>query len=212
MRTYEEIIKDESNKEYYQKLENFLKDEYKNYNVFPKPKEIYLALGLTPIDKTKVVILGQDPYHEVNQAHGLAFSALPQNPIPRSLKNIYKEMKNDLGIEIPKNGYLIDWAKNGVLLLNTVLTVREGKPHSHANKGWEILTSEIIKELNNVDRKLVFMLWGNDAKKYKEMLNNPKHLVLEASHPSPFSADKGFFGCKHFSKAENYLGEKIWSK
>lgn len=212
MKDYKQILREESEKEYFINLIKFLDEEYKTRTIFPKKNEIFNALILTPLDKTKVVILGQDPYHEENQAHGLAFSALPENPIPRSLQNIYTELKNDLNVEVPHTPYLEPWAKKGVLLLNTILTVRKGYALSHKDKGWEIFTERIIKEINLLDQKVVFMLWGNNARSYKRFLTNEKHLVLEAAHPSPLSAMHGFFGCKHFSKAETFLQEKIWSK
>jgi uracil-DNA glycosylase len=163
------------------------------------------AFELTPLDQVKVVIIGQDPYHGDGQAHGLCFSVKPGIDIPPSLKNIYQELHDDLGCYIPDNGYLEKWARQGVLLLNTVLTVRAHQPASHQNKGWEQFTDAIISAVNEVDRPVVFMLWGSPARRKKAMLNNPKHLYLEAPHPSPLSAYRGFFGCRHFSKCNEFL-------
>lgn len=199
------ILSDEFKKEYYLKLREFLKYEYSHYNIFPSMFDIYNALRYTDYDDVKVVILGQDPYHEKGQAHGLAFSVLDGVAFPPSLQNIFIELQNDLGIKIPKNGNLIPWAKQGVLLLNTVLTVREHYANSHKGKGWENLTTEIIKKLNERKKPVIFVLWGRDAKAKKEFITNPMHYILEASHPSPLSCNYGFFGCKHFSKINRIL-------
>ncbi len=199
------ILSDEFKKEYYLKLREFLKYEYSHYNIFPSMFDIYNALRYTDYDDVKVVILGQDPYHEKGQAHGLAFSVLDGVAFPPSLQNIFIELQNDLGIKIPKNGNLIPWAKQGVLLLNTVLTVREHYANSHKGKGWENLTTEIIKKLNERKKPVIFVLWGRDAKAKKEFITNPIHYILEASHPSPLSCNYGFFGCKHFSKINRIL-------
>ena len=199
------ILSDEFKKEYYLKLREFLKYEYSHYNIFPSMFDIYNALRYTDYDDVKVVILGQDPYHEKCQAHGLAFSVLDGVAFPPSLQNIFIELQNDLGIKIPKNGNLIPWAKQGVLLLNTVLTVREHYANSHKGKGWENLTTEIIKKLNERKKPVIFVLWGRDAKAKKEFITNPIHYILEASHPSPLSCNYGFFGCKHFSKINRIL-------
>ena len=199
------ILSDEFKKEYYLKLREFLKYEYSHYNIFPSMFDIYNALRYTDYDDVKVVILGQDPYHEKGQAHGLAFSVLDGVAFPPSLQNIFIELQNDLGIKIPKNGNLIPWAKQGVLLLNTVLTVREHYANSHKGKGWENLTTEIIKKLNERNKPVIFVLWGRDAKAKKEFITNPIHYILEASHPSPLSCNYGFFGCKHFSKINRIL-------
>ena len=199
------ILSDEFKKEYYLKLREFLKYEYSHYNIFPSMFDIYNALRYTDYDDVKVVILGQDPYHEKGQAHGLAFSVLDGVAFPPSLQNIFIELQNDLGITIPKNGNLIPWAKQGVLLLNTVLTVREHYANSHKGKGWENLTTEIIKKLNERKKPVIFVLWGRDAKAKKEFITNPIHYILEASHPSPLSCNYGFFGCKHFSKINRIL-------
>ena len=199
------ILSDEFKKEYYLKLREFLKYEYSHYNIFPSMFDIYNALRYTDYDDVKVVILGQDPYHEKGQAHGLAFSVLDGVAFPPSLQNIFIELQNDLGIKIPKNGNLIPWAKQGVLLLNTVLTVREHYANSHKGKGWENLTTEIIKKLNERKKPVIFVLWGRAAKAKKEFITNPIHYILEASHPSPLSCNYGFFGCKHFSKINRIL-------
>ncbi len=201
-------ISDEFEQPYFKKLQDFLENEYKNKTVFPPCKDVFTAFNLTSYKDVKVVILGQDPYHNVNQAHGLCFSVLPnQKKIPPSLVNIYKELSDDLGCFIPNNGYLQSWAKQGVLMLNTVLTVRSHEANSHKNQGWENFTDKIIEAVNKIDRPIVFMLWGNPAHKKSLLLNNEKHLILKASHPSPLSARRGFFGCKHFSKANEFLSK-----
>ena len=201
-----EVLTDEFNKDYYKKLMHFVNEEYDKGVVYPSKENIYKAFELTDLNDVKVVILGQDPYHNVNQAHGLSFSVLPSQPVlPPSLKNICEEIHDDIGCHIPNNGYLEKWAKEGVLLLNTVLTVREHEANSHKDKGWEVFTDSIIEILNKQDRPIVYMLWGGPAQKKEKMLNNPKHLILKAPHPSPLSAYRGFFGCKHFSKANDFL-------
>lgn len=200
-----EKIGDEFSKPYYAELYKFVKEEYSKNIVFPPSEDIFNALHYTPYGKVKCVILGQDPYHNFNQAHGLCFSVLPGNEVPPSLKNIYKELNNDLGCRIPNNGYLRKWADEGVLMLNTVLTVRAHSANSHQNHGWETFTDAIISAVNEIDRPVVFMLWGRPAQKKISMLNNPRHLILTAPHPSPFSASSGFFGCRHFSKANEFL-------
>ena len=205
---WKDALREEFDKDYYNKLIEFVKDEYDNNVVYPSINNIYKALELTPLNEVKVLILGQDPYHNVNQAHGLSFSVLPtQTKLPPSLKNIYKELEDDLGCYIPNNGYLEKWAKQGVLLLNTVMTVREHEANSHKGKGWEKFTDAIIKILNQQDRPIVYMLWGGPSQKKDLFINNPKQLVLKAAHPSPLSAYRGFFGCKHFSKANKFLKE-----
>jgi len=200
-----QAIGDEFKKPYYRTLYEFVKNEYEHYRVYPPSKDIFNALHLTPLKKVKVVILGQDPYHEEGQAHGLSFSVPEGETIPPSLRNIYKELHNDLGCRIPNNGYLKKWADEGVLLLNSVLTVRSGAAASHQNKGWEIFTDRIIKAVNDEDRPLVYMLWGRYARAKKAILDNEKQLILEAAHPSPLSANNGFFGCAHFSKCNAFL-------
>ena len=198
-------IECEFRKPYYKDLYAFVNEEYKTRTIYPPADDIFNALHLTPLSEVKVLILGQDPYHEVNQAHGLCFSVLPGNDTPPSLQNIYKELNSDLGCYIPNNGYLEKWAKQGVLLLNTVLTVRAHQANSHQGKGWEQFTDAIIEAVNKQDRPIVFMLWGSPAQRKIPMLNNPKHLVLKAPHPSPLSAYRGFFGCRHFSQCNDFL-------
>jgi uracil-DNA glycosylase len=195
----------EFKKPYYKDLYKFVKEEYSKNVVFPPSEDIFNALHLTPLSEVKVLILGQDPYHNYNQAHGLCFSVLPGNDTPPSLVNIYKELQDDLGCYIPNNGYLVKWAKQGVLMLNTVLTVRAHQANSHAGHGWEQFTDAIIEAVNKEDRPIVYMLWGAPAQRKIPMLTNPKHLILKAPHPSPLSAYRGFFGCKHFSKCNEFL-------
>lgn len=197
----------EFRKPYYKTLYEFVKTEYSTTQVFPPADDIFNAFHLTPLSQVKVVILGQDPYHNVGQAHGLCFSVKPEVDIPPSLVNIYKELHDDLGCSIPNNGYLVKWAKQGVLLLNTVLTVRAHQANSHRGKGWEEFTDAAIAALNRQDRPIVFILWGRPAQAKKRMLNNPNHLILEAPHPSPLSAYNGFFGSKPFSQTNLFLQE-----
>lgn len=198
-------LKGEFAKPYYKDLYQKVLQEYKTVKVFPPANDIFNAFHLTPLSEVKVVILGQDPYHNDGQAHGLCFSVQPGTDIPPSLVNIYQELQNDLGCYIPNNGYLEKWAKQGVLLLNTVLTVRAHQANSHRGIGWEQFTDAVIRILNEQDRPIVFLLWGSPARAKKAMLNNPNHLVLEAPHPSPLSAYRGFFGCRHFSRANQFL-------
>ncbi|MCQ2080011.1 MAG: uracil-DNA glycosylase [Lachnospiraceae bacterium] len=198
-------IQNEFKKDYYKELFSFVKEEYNTRQIFPPSDDIFNAFHLTPLSEVKVLILGQDPYHDVNQAHGLSFSVKVGEKIPPSLQNIYKELHDDLGCKIPNNGYLEKWAKQGVLLLNTVLTVRAHEAASHQGKGWENFTDAIIRAVNEEDRPIVYLLWGSPAQKKISMLNNPKHLVLKAPHPSPLSAYRGFFGCKHFSQCNDFL-------
>ena len=199
-------INSEFQKPYYKELYQFVKKEYSEQVIYPPSEDIFNAFHLTPLSEVKVLLLGQDPYHNVNQAHGLSFSVLPsQTEIPPSLQNIYKELEDDCGCSIPNNGYLEKWAKQGVLLLNTVLTVRAHQANSHQKKGWEQFTDAIIRAVNEQDRPIVYFLWGKPAQSKIPMLNNPKHLILTAPHPSPLSAYRGFFGCKHFSKANEFL-------
>ena len=201
---WHKILNDEFKKPYYLNLKNFLQKEYDNKVIYPPKEDIFKALELTSYKDTKVIILGQDPYHEKNQAQGLAFSVNENVKIPPSLKNIYKELKNDLNCYIPNNGNLTKWAKQGVLLLNDILTVEEHKALSHKNKGWEIFTLEIIKKLNEKEKPLVFILWGNNANKKEKYINN-KHLIIKSAHPSPLSVNKGFFNSKPFSKTNDFL-------
>ena len=192
-------------KPYYRELYKKVKEEYATHMIFPPSNEVFSAFELTPLADVKVVILGQDPYHNVGQAHGLCFSVKPDVEIPPSLVNIYKELHDDLGCYIPNNGYLVKWAKQGVLMLNTVLTVRAHQANSHRGIGWEEFTNAAIRVLNEQDRPIVFILWGSPAQRKKEMLINPKHLILEAPHPSPLSAYRGFFGSKPFSQTNAFL-------
>ena len=201
---WQDFLKNEITQDYYKKLMSFVRYEYENHECHPKYDDIWNAFKLTPLDEVKVVILGQDPYHNYNQAHGLSFSVLCKE-LPPSLKNIYKEMESDLNIKVNQNGDLTYLSKQGVLLLNTILTVRHSSPLSHQNKGWEILTDRVIELLNKQDRPIVFVLWGNNAKKKINMLNNPKHLILRSAHPSPLSAYNGFFNSKPFSKINEFL-------
>ena len=200
-----EALKGEFSKPYYRKLFETVNEEYRTKLIFPPAQDIFNAFHLTPLKNVKVVILGQDPYHNNGQAHGLSFSVLPGNDIPPSLQNIYKELHDDLGCYIPNNGYWKKWADQGVLLLNTVLTVRAHQANSHQGHGWEQFTDAVIEAVNAQDRPIVIFLWGSPAQKKAKMLTNPKHLVLKCPHPSPLSAYRGFFGCKHFSKANEFL-------
>ena len=202
---WKKIIDEEKEKDYFKELKKFLLSEYDNYKIYPKKGEIFKCFELTNFKDVKVVILGQDPYHQPFQAHGLCFSVNKGVKIPPSLVNIYKEIHNDLGCSIPVHGNLTKWAKEGVLLLNTIMSVRDSSPMSHSNKGWEIFTDKVIKKLNDDDTPKVFMLWGSPSRKKKVLITNPHHLVLECAHPSPLSAYNGFFGCKHFSKANEFL-------
>ena len=203
---WDEILKDEFSKPYYLSLRAFLKKEYSTRRIFPDMYDIFNALKYTSFGDTKVVIIGQDPYHEVGQAHGLCFSVKPGVMPPPSLKNIFAELKSDLGITVPENyGYLTQWAKQGVLMLNSVLTVREGQAFSHRDKGWEIFTDRVISELNRKQTPVVFLLWGAAARKKGELIVNKLHSKLITVHPSPLSAYGGFFGCRHFSKTNEIL-------
>lgn len=200
-----DALKDEFKKPYYAKLHKKVLEEYHTHLIFPPADDIFNAFHLTPLKNVKVVILGQDPYHNVNQAHGLCFSVKPEVEIPPSLVNIYKELHDDLGCEIANHGYLTKWAKQGVLMLNTVLTVRAHQANSHRGIGWEEFTDAALRAVNAQDRPIVYILWGKPAQAKKSMLTNPKHLILEAPHPSPLSAYRGFFGSKPFSKTNEFL-------
>lgn len=200
-----EPLKPEFGKPYYAELFKFVKQEYATRKIFPPADDIFNAFHLTPLHEVKVVILGQDPYHNDGQAHGLCFSVKPEVEVPPSLVNIYKELHDDLGCYIPNNGCLTKWAKQGVLMLNTVLTVRAHQANSHRNMGWEEFTDAAIRALNEQDRPIVFILWGSPAQKKAQMLNNPKHLILKAPHPSPLSAYRGFFGSRPFSQTNAFL-------
>lgn len=198
-------VEAEFKKPYYAQLYRFIRQEYSVGKVFPPADDIFNALHLTPLGQVKVLILGQDPYHNDGQAHGLCFSVKPDVDIPPSLVNIYQELHDDLGCYIPNNGYLVKWAEQGVLMLNTVLTVRAHQAFSHQGHGWEQFTDAIIHAVNAQDRPIVYLLWGKPAQAKIPMLNNPKHLILTAPHPSPLSAYRGFFGCRHFSKTNDFL-------
>ena len=202
---WDSLLEEEFKKDYYLSLREFLKTEYFSRKIYPPMNDIFNALKYTSYDDARVVILGQDPYHGEGQAHGLCFSVKRGIPFPPSLKNIFKEINDSLGIAIPDCGELVGWAKQGVLLLNTTLTVREGTPQSHKGKGWETLTDKIIELMNEKERPVVFMLWGGNARAKKSLITNKRHLVLECAHPSPLSAYAGFFGSNHFAKANDYL-------
>lgn len=204
---WDRLLDGEFSKPYYLELRKFLKAEYTAHTIYPDMYDIFNALKYTPYEKAKVLILGQDPYHEPNQAHGLAFSVKKGVEPPPSLKNIYKELGTDLGFTAPPHGELTKWAEQGVLLLNTSLTVRRSQANSHRGKGWEIFTDRVIELLNERESPMVFMLWGNNAKAKVPLITNSRHLILTAAHPSPLSAHNGFFGCKHFSKCNNFLTE-----
>ncbi len=209
---WNEVLAGEFDKAYYKELRGFLVNEYKTKKVFPDMHDIFNGLHFTALSEVKILLLGQDPYHDENQAHGLSFSVLPGQKIPPSLQNIYKELNDDLGCLIPNNGYLRKWAGQGVLLLNTVLTVRAHEPGSHQGKGWEQFTDAVISAINQQDRPIVIFLWGKPAQSKRSMLTNSRHLVLTASHPSPLSAYRGFFGSKPFSKANQFLESNMINK
>ena len=202
---WDEVLKGEFEKEYYLKLREFLKQEYFTRKIFPDMYDIFNALKYTPYNNVKAVIIGQDPYHGEGQTHGLCFSVREGIEKPPSLKNIFKELHDDIGFTEPENGTLTKWAEDGVLLLNAVLTVREGQANSHQGKGWEIFTDTVISHLNNREKPMVFILWGRNARNKKTLITNPAQKILEAAHPSPLSAYNGFFGCRHFSKANEFL-------
>ena len=204
---WDEILKEEYNKEYFKNLIDFIKKEYKNKTIYPKQNEVFNAFRYTDFDDIKVVILGQDPYHGPNQAEGLSFSVSNEVLKPPSLKNIFKELESDLQIPFPESNSLKPWAKQGVLLLNAVLTVEEHKPTSHKEKGWEQFTDNVIKEINKREKPVVFILWGAYARAKKTLITNPNHYVIESAHPSPFSARNGFFGSRPFSKTNKFLKE-----
>lgn len=204
---WDEILAGEFQKEYYLRLRQILKQEYCTRTIYPSMYDLFNALRFTPCSQVKAVIIGQDPYHGPGQAHGLSFSVQKGVPIPPSLQNIFKELQDDLGVQPPHHGCLEAWARNGVLLLNNVLTVRAGQPNSHKGIGWETFTDDVIKILNERDQPIVFLLWGANARAKQPLLTNPNHLVLTAPHPSPLSAYSGFFGCRHFSKATHFLNQ-----
>ncbi|WP_058306202.1 uracil-DNA glycosylase [Gracilibacillus massiliensis] len=200
-----EILESEFEKDYYLRLRDFLKQEYQQNTIYPEMHDIYNSLHYTPFHKVKVVILGQDPYHGPNQAHGLSFSVKPEVDIPPSLRNIYKELHTDTGLPIPTHGYLVKWAEQGVLLLNNVLTVRAGQAHSHQKKGWERFTDHVINTLNEKTTPVVYLLWGAAAQKKQALIDSSKHYIIKSPHPSPLSAHRGFFGSKPFSKTNDLL-------
>ena len=202
---WDELLADEFKKPYYLQLREFLKSEYRNYDIYPDMHDIFNALKYADYSHIKVVIIGQDPYHEPGQAHGLSFSVKQGVEPPPSLKNIYKEINSDLGLPIPRWGELTCWAKQGVLLMNAVLTVRRGQANSHRGKGWELFTDRVISLLNEREKPIVFLLWGGNAKQKIPLITNPNHLILTSAHPSPLSAYNGFFGCRHFSKCNEFL-------
>lgn len=204
---WDEILEDEFKKDYYLSLREFLKSEYSTQKIYPPMNDIYNALRYTSYTNTKVVILGQDPYHGQGQAHGLCFSVKPGVKFPPSLQNIFKELNEEYGMPAPKTGELTGWANQGVLLLNTTLTVREGQPQSHKGRGWEILTDRIISLINEKNTPVVFILWGGNARAKKALITNKNHLILESAHPSPLSAYAGFFGCNHFRLANDFLSK-----
>jgi len=202
-----EILREEFSKGYYKELSAFLAREYETHKIYPPAENVFNALNNVKFDSVRVVLIGQDPYHGANQAHGLCFSVEGAVPPPPSLVNIFKELQDDLGMKIPKSGNLTKWARQGVLMLNSVLTVREGQPNSHKGKGWEQLTTAIIEKLNARKEPIVFLLWGANAKEIGKMVTSPQHKCLYAAHPSPLSAHNGFMGCKHFSETNAYLRE-----
>jgi uracil-DNA glycosylase len=202
---WDAVLSLEFEKDYYLKLREFLKSEYSTGRIYPPMNDIYNALRYTTYAEARVVILGQDPYHGPGQAHGLCFSVKPGVALPPSLKNIFKELADEVGMDMPTSGELSGWAHQGVLLLNTTLTVREGQPQSHKGRGWEILTDRIISAMNEKETPVVFMLWGGNARAKRSLITNTRHLVLECAHPSPLSAYNGFFGCGHFKKANEFL-------
>lgn len=203
--SWDDVLADEFCRDYYLSLREFLKSEYSRYEIYPPMHDIYNAFKATDYNDVKVVILGQDPYHEPNQAHGMAFSVRPGVATPPSLQNMYKELHDSLGCFIPDNGYLVKWAEQGVLLLNTTLTVRRGNANSHSQAGWQTFTDNVIRKLGDRSEPMVFMLWGSNARRKKELIDTSRHFVLEAPHPSPLSAYRGFFGCNHFAKANDIL-------
>ena len=213
--SWDVLLQEESRKPYYLSLRQFLLEEYSSKAIYPAMKDIFTVFAAVPPEKVRVVILGQDPYHGKGQAHGLSFSVLPGVPKPPSLKNIFKELSGDLGCREPESGCLLPWTAQGVFLMNTVLTVEEGRPGSHRGRGWETLTDRVVEALSKDSAPKAFLLWGQDARSKKALISNPAHLILETVHPSPLSAHRGFLGCGHFSKANDFLraagrGEVDW--
>lgn len=207
MKNWEELFQQEEQKEYYRKLMQFLDEEYAQHTIYPPREDLFTCFTSCPFEDVKVVILGQDPYHQPNQAHGLCFSVRKGVPIPRSLKNIYKELKSDLAIDAPTHGCLTKWAQQGVFLMNTVMSVREGHATSHKKKGWEMFTDTVISALNEQEQGIVFVLWGNHAQKKASLITGAQHRILMSAHPSPLSASRGFFGSRPFSTINAYLTE-----
>ena len=204
--SWDPFLNEEFQKPYFKELSAFLKREYETKTIYPPKKEVFSSFYYTDLDKVNVVILGQDPYHEPGQACGMCFAVKPGVQLPPSLQNIYKEIQDDLKIPMNyNNGYLVKWAKQGVLLINSVMTVEKGKANSHAGRGWEIFTNHVIEKINTLDQPVVYLLWGNNARQKKSLISNPRHLILETVHPSPLSVYRGFFGCRHFSKTNDYL-------
>ncbi|MCR4601304.1 MAG: uracil-DNA glycosylase [Clostridia bacterium] len=202
---WDKVLEGEFDKDYYKELRQFLIGEYRTQIIHPSMYDIFNAMKTVPYEDVKIVILGQDPYHGPDQAHGMSFSVRPGIPAPPSLQNIFKEIRDDVGCTIPNHGYLMEWAQQGVLLLNAVLTVREGQANSHRGHGWEIFTDRVIGKLSERDKPMVFLLWGGNARSKKSLIDGSRHLILESAHPSPLSAYRGFFGCRHFSKANDFL-------
>lgn len=207
MRTWEELFHEEEQKEYYQKLMQFLEEEYADKTIYPPKEDLFTCFQACPYEDVKVVMLGQDPYHQPNQAHGLCFSVRKGVKIPPSLRNMYKELKSDLDIDMPNHGYLLDWAKQGVFMMNAVMSVEKGKAGSHQKKGWETFTDTVIQKLNEHETGIVFLLWGNWAQKKASFITNPQHRIITSAHPSPLAAYHGFFGSKPFSKTNAFLKE-----
>lgn len=207
MKNWEELFRQEEQKEYYRKLMQFLDEEYAQKTIYPPREDVFTCFTSCPLQDVKVVILGQDPYHQPQQAHGLCFSVKKGVPVPRSLKNIYRELKDDLGVDAPPHGCLLEWARQGVFLMNTVMTVREGEAYSHNKKGWEVFTDTVISVLNEQEQGIVFVLWGNHAQKKARLITGAQHRIIQSAHPSPLSASRGFFGSKPFSTINTCLKE-----
>ncbi|MCR0206155.1 uracil-DNA glycosylase [[Clostridium] innocuum] len=207
MKNWEELFRQEEQKEYYRKLMQFLDEEYAQKTIYPPREDVFTCFTSCPLQDVKVVILGQDPYHQPQQAHGLCFSVRKGVPVPRSLKNIYRELKDDLGVDAPSHGCLLEWARQGVFLMNTVMTVREGEAYSHNKKGWEVFTDTVISVLNKQEQGIVFVLWGNHAQKKARLITGAQHRIIQSAHPSPLSASRGFFGSKPFSTINTCLKE-----
>ncbi|MCR0265471.1 uracil-DNA glycosylase [[Clostridium] innocuum] len=207
MKNWEELFRQEEQKEYYRKLMQFLDEEYAQKTIYPPREDVFTCFTSCPLQDVKVVILGQDPYHQPQQAHGLCFSVRKGVPVPRSLKNIYQELKDDLGVDAPSHGCLLEWARQGVFLMNTVMTVREGEAYSHNKKGWEVFTDTVISVLNEQEQGIVFVLWGNHAQKKAQLITGAQHRIIQSAHPSPLSASRGFFGSKPFSTINTCLKE-----